>query len=66
MEETNDKGSKDSFGVEHNSKVNNWTAKVYMNGNGDKDDTEDKMKARLDSYINHLESKYGNKSASPL
>lgn len=60
LEKTND-SNKDSIAVEKNSRGYNWTVKCYVCGSGDLDDTEAKVKERLDRYVQHLESTYGNK-----
>ena len=58
--------SKDSIGIEKTSRGYNFTAKAYINGSGDMEDTEEKLKARLDRYVQHLESTYGNKTTAPF
>lgn len=57
--ESNNESNHDSISVERNSKGYNYTAKCYINGGEDKEDTEKKLKLRLDRYVEHLETKYG-------
>lgn len=64
LEKTNE-SQRDSISIEKNSKNTNYSAKCYLGGSGDLEDTEVKMKARLDRYVQHLESTYGNKLGAP-
>jgi hypothetical protein len=51
---------KDSFGFERLTKGYNVKAKVYFMGNGDLNDTVDKMKARLIDYRNFLNENFNS------
>lgn len=57
--ESNNESNKDSFYADKLQKGYNYGAKVYMNGSNDTEDTPEKMKLRLGSYMEYLEGKYG-------
>ena len=65
MEATNE-SNRDSFKLTSNSKGYGFEIKVYVGGDGTLDDSEDKVKLRLDRYVQHFNSKYGNSSVAPF
>ena len=66
MSEATNESQRDSIAIEKNTKGYNYSAKCYIGGNGDKEDDEEKLKLRLDRYVQHLESTYGNKGQAPF
>lgn len=64
MESTNE-SNRDSFKLVSNSKGYGFEIKVYCGGDGTTDDTEDKMKLRLDRYVQHYKTNYGDKTPTP-
>jgi hypothetical protein len=51
---------KDSIGFEKNTKGFNFSAKCYVGGNGDKEDTSETMKNRLLDYKTFLEENFSS------
>ena len=50
--------NKDSISVDKMSKGFNYSAKVYLNGSNDPDDTSEKMLIRLKMYMDKLKVEY--------